>query len=316
MNDSQTTRNRRRLFELLDAAQSAGKRFRPLRDLPAALERQALPVFLKHDVHGVDLASLEHFAGEERDRDIFGTFFFLPPGHPQVGGRWQPDQWVATMQRLEQMGHEVGLHLDGFDLIARTGRPLRDAVGEIVQPLRDAGLTLSCANTHGNTATPTRDRDGYGVMFDLVEETARQPDYPRLANVPPELAETIRTHRCSAADLGFTHFGDLPLWTRTHGLVVTNYLSDNNVGRRGTAMIVVHPQTDQGYKLVDHQPPGSKRSLAAREIIAPREPMPAPAPQVGERHVPFHGPAMDAEWARLITRPCLMLLHPQYYLDA
>ncbi|MEE8585240.1 MAG: hypothetical protein V3T83_10360, partial [Acidobacteriota bacterium] len=258
---------RSRLFRLLEAARSKGARFARVSEVDGLVERGAPAIYLKHDVHALCLHSLTEFARRERGLGILGSYFFMAPDHPLTRPCYTFAQQARAMRLIRSMGHEIGLHIDPFFLMDCLRMPLPRLLKGVLARFRDEGLQLRVGNLHGNSGFRMLDRNGFETSFDLFREVGRQPDYPVLADLPEETARLIRSSRVSLHEHGFRHWADMPMWSARHGLVVTSYLSDNYLGRRGTLRILVHGDAVARYKLADRQPPHSLAPVAARRYV-------------------------------------------------
>ena len=72
------------LFQLLDDAMSAGARVVQVRQLDDMVVNRHAALVLKHDVHGLNLAGLLAFARAGANMGILGSYFFMPPDHPDT----------------------------------------------------------------------------------------------------------------------------------------------------------------------------------------------------------------------------------------
>lgn len=302
-----------RLFALLASMRQAGAAPRRLSEMDACVAEARAGLFLKHDVHGLDLDGLERFAERAAASGIFGSYFFMAPDHPLTAPHYDWPRQARSMRCLREMGHELGLHIDGYFLIDHLGEPLARLLASMLNRFEREGLTLTIGNMHGNSRHKHADLDGFGTMFDLFEELGRQPDYPALARVPEESAALIRANRVSIRDSGFTHWADMPMWSARYGFIVTNFVTDNQLGKRGTIETLVHEESINAYKLCDHQRPGSRTPAPARETIALTAPCTGPFPAAGSEHVNFDSEAIDQRLALMSPHPVLCLLHPEFY---
>jgi len=302
---------RRRLLELLEAAVDAGARPARIADVDRLVDEGRAGLFLKHDVHALDLRALQEFAATEADRGLVGSYFFMVPDHPLTARRYRWDEQAEAMRAVNALGHEVGLHVDPYFVVHWRERSLADVLAETLDRFRAADIEVTCGNIHGNSMFKGPDRDGYGTSFDLFEEVARQPDFPNLAALDEETACTIREQRVRLSDHGFARWADMPLYSRRHGFVVTNFLTDNRLGKHGTIEVFVQAEALGQYKLADHQPPGSRNPSAPRATV-PVKPVSSEIP-LGSRHHSFGAEALREDLAALARQPLLCLLHPEHY---
>ena len=299
------------LFDLFGRALAAGALFAPLTAVDGFVASRRGGIFLKHDVHDLDLDRLVVFAEREARLGIRSTYFFMTPNHPRTAKAYDFNSQVRSMLTIQKLGHQLGLHLDPYYQIHKLGVPLAEIVRHLCAIFAAHGITFPIGNTHGNSVHKRPDYDGYGTSFDLFDEIARQPDYPVLARLPVETADLIRANRTKLAVHGFTHWGDMPIWSAALGFVMTNFLTDNRFGKRGTYELLVRKQTLYAYRLSQRQPPGS-RNVGHGETIAVREVMPEAfllhkelAPEEEELGAFFDTPS--------VMMPLQILLHPEFY---
>ncbi len=302
------------LIEALMAGGAKAPSIEPVCAIDRALSERRAVWFLKHDVHAVPLQEIRKLAEAETARDLHATYFFLVPDHPASSEAYGTEELLETGRLLVDLGHEVGLHLDPYFLIEWRGQPLRDTIAGAAETFRSAGIPVRTANTHGNTAYRYTDRDGWGISFEVYEELARQPDFPALVGVDPVRRELIRRHRFRIRDLGFLWWGDVPLWSASHGYAVMPYVSDNPLGRRGTWDYTIFAETRGRYKLSDRQPPGARSAAEARDFVVCENGGSegfdeGPARFEVDPRSPAHTDAMR----RLASGPAQFLLHPQFY---
>jgi hypothetical protein len=175
------------------------------------------------------------------------------------------------------------------------------------------GVEFRIGNMHGNSAHKHPDRNGYGTSFDLFSEIARQPDYPDLSAVPEESAKIIRFNRISLAEHGFSHWGDMPVWSAKLGFVVTNFMTDNRMGRDETYELIVQSETLGAYQIAAKQPPGSRNRAEGKRV-------PLKDAHQGLIGGPVHGRFRlgEEELRQRLSQakgvlPLLLLLHPEFY---
>ncbi len=300
-----------RLFELLRAMVSAGARIAPIGAVDGHVDAGEAALFLKHDVHGLDLGKLLAFARREAAEGWFGSYLFMAPDHPLTGPHYGFSEQARCMHAIRDLGHEIGLHIDPYFLMHHWRLPLARVMERLVERFAGEGIRCTVANMHGNSRHKHADLDGRGTMFDLFDELRRQPDFPELARVPPESAAIIRAERVAARDYGFTHWADMPMWSARHGFVVTHFVTDNQLGKLGTVETLVQEDFWGAYKLCDRQTPGSRTSAAARALVRvhdePRE------TSVGVETLPWASPALAERLRCLARQPTLMLVHPEFY---
>ena len=247
------------LFDVLAHIRSSDIPIVPLTEVDRYIAARKPAVFLKHDVHDVDLGGLTAFARREVDAGIKGSYFFMVPGHPRTRGEYGFGAQASAMREIQELGHEVGIHIDPYFMVHERGASLAECLQEVIEAFSREGVECRIGNMHGNSKHKHKDLSGYGTSFDLFSELGRQSDFPTLSNVPDETARIIRSNRVSIADHGFTHWGDMPMWSARNGFVGMNFLTDNSVGKTGEMRVVLRPETSGSYYLAPSQPPGSVR---------------------------------------------------------
>jgi hypothetical protein len=128
------------------------------------------------------------------------------------------------------MGHPIGLHNAGFDLIERYG-DLRRGVDEARATFARHGLEIDLANTHGNS--------DYQTKFNL--ETVNF--FKELAR-PTQCSDAFwMAHygRYSIVELGFRLWADTALWTPKTGEFLLDYfVTDNSQALNAGRMRLSH----------------------------------------------------------------------------
>jgi hypothetical protein len=307
-----TTESGEALLDLLARWRKSGGRFAHLTAVDRHVDDRDAAIFLKHDVHDLDVDGLVAFAAREAELRIVGTYFFMPPEHPRTRKAYGFSDQIRAMKAVAASGHELGLHIDPYFLIAEENKSLDVILKDMLATFAQHGVTFRIGNMHGNSRHTHPDLDGYGTSFDLFDEVARQPDYPTLARVPAESAAIIRANRTSLVGLGFTHWADMPIWSAKHGFVATNFLTDNRFGKDGSYELILDAQTRGAYLLCEAQRPGSRNRIdgVTVEVSGAEKDFSAP---VHERIMLTDG-ALAARFgeARRIM-PLLVLLHPEFY---
>lgn len=304
---------REALLDLLERWGRSDADFAHLTAIDRHVSERKPGIFLKHDVHDLDLDRLVTFAGREEKLGIAGTYFFMPPDHPRTRKAYGFADQVRAMKAVQASGHELGLHIDPYFLIVEENRSLKDVLTGMLARFAEHGVTFKVGNMHGNSRHKHPDLDGYGTSFDLFDEVGRQQDYPDLSRVPAESAAIIRANRTSLAGLGFTHWADMPVWSAANGFVATNFLTDNRFGKDGTYELIVDEQTRGAYVVSKAQLPGS-RNRSGGETVAVREVQAGGfADPVHERITVMDGAlaARFGDASRIM--PLLVLLHPEFY---
>jgi len=336
---------RKRLFELFKIAQESGARFARLTEIDNLIESGHAGFFLKHDVHGLSLDALIEFAEQERAMNVTGTYFFMAPEHPHTSKHYTFKEQTAAMRRIKELGFDTGLHMDPFFLIQHYKQNLREILQEIMNRFEDESITFYCGNTHGNTAHRVLDKNGFDLSFALFEqltwqpdypelkdvprsfiwngfdlsfalfeELTRQPDYPELKDIPPGTATLIRSNRVKLSDCGLTHWGDGLLWSRQSGYIVTNFISDNFLGKKGGLNTFIHDEALWRYKLSDKQPPGPFTPSVIRRLI-PITSVPENVKlSEGARMIEFNSSETNSFFKAIACHPTQFLIHPQFYL--
>ncbi|NDV27499.1 hypothetical protein [Desulfovibrio sp. JC010] len=305
-----------RLFFLLEQLRDERAEFILSRSLDRKARGEASPfVLLRCDVHAVGPKELICFGRELAKRSLPAAFLFLAPDHPANLGRLSPQEQLTAMRELEGMGHETGVHLDPHYLISGQECSLEDILREMLSVFSANGIKPVTGSIHGNSRYKGLDENGFGTAFDFFAELGRQPDFPKLSNVHPELAESIRRNRISLESLNFDTWIDQPLWTRKNGFMVTNYISDNGLAKSGTLSVTLQPDSMKHLKLADHQPPGALTCTAARELVPLKGGGMLEPPFTGTRNLDFFSAGLDGLVKVLPSVPLLFLLHPQHYVE-
>lgn len=301
-----------RLFSLLTSILDSGGIFARIRDVDDFISNFQPAIFLKHDVHGVPLDGLLKFAKEEASIGVRGSYFFMAPNHPLTVNLFTEEEQLSVMRKVQQMGHEIGLHIDPYFLIEHLKIPLSEILHNTLNKWRENGIDVCCANMHGNSRYKGLDNNGYGTSFDLFSEIARQPDFPELENVSDELKCVILENKVHLKDFGLRVWGDMPMWSAENKYVVTNYLSDNFLGKGEIMRSIVHDNSLSRYNLCDYQPPGSRNIVSARESV-----------DIGDAKIDckqgvsdhdFYSESFSLLFQQLSTCPLQVLIHPQYYI--
>lgn len=205
--------------------------------------------------------------------------FLMMPRHPLNDHFYDSARTWEILREIQDLGHEVGLHADLFDLIATYG-DLYEGLKGSVDDLRARGLAIRSASVHGDTRKHIKAVGMQGN--DFFEEGYRRTKWN---GNPPKgqefYARHVRrySHRKIAEDCGLEYFTEMKFLH--NGLPLANeqmlYLSDN---RRAMEIRNI---------------PGRKDNLVCDKTfsITPE----------------FTAAAIEA----LKQRPFLTLLHPQWY---
>ena len=143
----------------------AGREVVPLREFA----RGAGDLALRHDVDS-RLDSALRLARLEHDRGLRATYFVL-----HTAPYWDDDDLVPRVRRLQELGHEVGLHNDLVTLERVHGRDARAALEEALARLREAGIDVVGAAAHGS---PWCHRLGYHNNYVFAGWDEPQPGFP------------------------------------------------------------------------------------------------------------------------------------------
>lgn len=299
------------LFNLFEKGVTRGVEFAPLTEIDRFVENRVAGMFLKHDVHDVELDRLIVFAEREAALDIRGTYFFMTPEHPRTRGTYNFADQIRAMKAVRDLGHELGLHIDPYYQMREQRLPLDEVLRGLRRNFDGHGIEVRIGNMHGNSVHKHPDLDGFGTSFDLFEELTRQRDFPGLARVPEQTAELIRANRVRLTDHGYDYWGDMPLWSARQGIVATNFLTDNRFGTHGTVEALVRPETTGAYYVSAHAVPGS-RNLAegGRSVPAHNAATASVAAPVSGHFAP-DAPEIEALFSQ--ATPLLMLVHPEFY---
>jgi hypothetical protein len=107
----------------------------------------------------------------------------------------------------------------------------------------------------------------------------------------------------------------MPIWSGESNFIVTNFITDNRVGKKSEIEFLVLPQTIGQYKLADSQPPGSYTPSKARQLIPLDDARSAKLElSPGISVLPFDSPEVTRAFRDLNNNPVLFLVHPQHYL--
>lgn len=300
------------LFALFEEALAGGSNFVPLTEADALVDARTAGIFLKHDVHDVELDHLVAFAEREANVGICGTYFFMTPDHPRTLPAYRFDDQIRAMKAVQELGHELGLHFDPYYQMDSGQQSLEKVFRGLHGIFDGHGIQFRIGNMHGNSTYKHPDLDGFGTSFDLFEELSRQRDFPGLSRVPPQSAELIRGNRVRLTDHGYTHWGDMPLWSAKHGMVATNFLTDNRYGADETFEILVRPETTEAYFVSPHAVPGSRNIAGAgqRLVTGGAEENNGIGDSLSGRFA-LSAPQLKSSLMR--APPFLILIHPEFY---
>ena len=120
---------------LLQELQSSGVRFETLHAPDQAAARAERLHFIKHDMHH-DLENTLLIAEAEHEIGVRSTFFMMHE-NPINRKYFQAASTWKGLRRIREMGHLIGLHVDGFLLIEQYGdlaRGIEQARKTFVEP--------------------------------------------------------------------------------------------------------------------------------------------------------------------------------------
>ncbi|HWA03019.1 MAG TPA: hypothetical protein VG819_05755 [Rhizomicrobium sp.] len=149
--------------QLIEGLGAAGAAFVPVDEFARRLEGEAGGFgLLKFDIHHSIRRALE--VGEILKRRNVPALFLTMHRHP-LSADWYdaPFAW-QSLRALQDMGHEVGLHLDPFHLVRAHG-DLDAGVSAALAELRGHGLSIRAATLHGDTAQHLRARSLFAFDF-------------------------------------------------------------------------------------------------------------------------------------------------------
>ncbi|AIF82019.1 hypothetical protein I862_07325 [endosymbiont of Acanthamoeba sp. UWC8] len=199
---------------LLGALKENGVEYKLFDKLPEAINYNKNYHFIKHDIHhllepALQIAKAEHSIG------VQATFFMMHehPLNQKIFNK--PETWKG-LQTIQDLGHEIALHIDGFILIEKYGC-IQKGLEKEWQLFKDNGINIRGGNCHGNTTY-----------------------YNKLKFEPMSFYKEIyRPHKCqdsfwnqfnskySLADLGFKFWADSSCWVEGNLYIPKIYISDN-----------------------------------------------------------------------------------------
>lgn len=122
---------------------------------------------IKHDIHH-DIKRTLRLAKLEAEQNIFGVYFMMPR-HDLNAAYYDLEFCWHALREIQAMGHEIGIHVDPFDLITKHA-DLYVGIEKSIDEFRANGLRISVGNLHGNTkflytnVTPFEMFAEYGVQ--------------------------------------------------------------------------------------------------------------------------------------------------------
>jgi len=200
---------------LLEALQSRGVRFETLHAPDPAKARADRLHFIKHDIHH-DLENTLKIAEAEHKIGVQSTFFMMHENPINRKYFHAPATW-ETLRRIQDMGHLIGLHVDGFLLIEQHG-DLARGIDQARKTFAEQGISFTVGNTHGNS--------GYQKKYDF-----EPMNFYKEVRRPTNCSEKrFMDHygKYSFRDLGFEVWGDTAIWTPQGGEWVLDYFVSDN----------------------------------------------------------------------------------------
>lgn len=102
-------------------------------------------VGMRHDCDNVIKPAVE-MAIWEAERDYRSTYYIL-----HTAPYWQDkDLLRSSLERIVELGHEVGIHNDAITVQLETGRAAVAVLADAVEELRGYGFTIRSTVAHGN----------------------------------------------------------------------------------------------------------------------------------------------------------------------
>ncbi len=208
-------------------------------------------IALRHDVdHTLDLAvELAHI---ESDAGLRASYYLL------TGHRYTADDlFVEKCLRIQELGHEIGLHNDAITRWVREDRPPLDSLGEFLARLRDAGLRIKGTATHGD---PECYEFGYLNSWLFAESKGDiggrfnaegLPSHDTAESIEARAELTVDGRRLALLDVSMS---DLDLGYEAHRVPVDRYFTDSGGSwrrspdpmreklRRGRTQVLMHPE--------------------------------------------------------------------------
>jgi hypothetical protein len=210
--------------ELLRELLARGVRFDTLEAPEPTQARAEKPHFIKHDIHH-DLENTLRVAEAEHDIGVCSTYFMMHENPINRKYFRAPATWVG-LRRIQEMGHLIGLHVDGFLLIEQYG-DLARGIDQVRKVFAGKGIVFKVGNTHGNS--------GYQKKYDF-EPMNFYKEVRRPTNCTEKL---FMDHygKYSFHDLGFEVWADTSIWTSGGGEWLVDYfVSDNATNIAAGAM--------------------------------------------------------------------------------
>lgn len=115
---------------------------------------------LRHDVDaGHALATAVRMAEWEADRGYRSTYYVL-----HTSPYWNAPDFISKLDRIVELGHELGIHSNALAEALRTGRDPDLILDEAIASLRDTGFKIRGVSGHGDPFC-NRDRAPGEITF-------------------------------------------------------------------------------------------------------------------------------------------------------
>jgi hypothetical protein len=182
---------------------------------------------LKFDIHGNIRRPLE--MAKILSRHSANGLFLMMPRHPLNEHFYdQPSTW-RILQEIQSLGHEVGIHIDPFNLVTTYGN-LYTGLDAALSDFRSKGIVVSCATLHGDSRAQIKERKLQAN--DFFHDGVRKSKWDgKLPKGEVHLAEHIHGYSFVrlANDFGITYFPEVNFLKDGHRLTKRpiTYLSDN-----------------------------------------------------------------------------------------
>ncbi|MFI5013595.1 MAG: hypothetical protein ACHQAY_14740 [Hyphomicrobiales bacterium] len=200
---------------LLEALRSRGVRFETLHAPDQATARTERLHFIKHDMHH-DLENTLLMAKAEHEIGVHSTFFMMHENPINRKYFHAPSTWDG-LRRIQDMGHLIGLHVDGFLLIEQYG-DLARGIDAARKTFAEQGISFKIGNTHGNSS--------YQKKYDFEPMNF----YKEVRRPSNSTEKRFMDHygRYSFHDLGFDVWADTAIWTPAGGEWLLDYFVSDN----------------------------------------------------------------------------------------
>lgn len=160
----------------------------------AAGEHDPLVIGLRHDVDNT-LEPCVQLAAWEAERGYRATFFIL-----HHAPYWQSPELQPTLERIVELGHEIGLHTNALAVALETGEDPAQILADAAGRLRDWGHDVSGVVGHGDPLC-------HAVKFvndELFIECAR-PEMGAADRLLSHAGRTVRLQPRPLAEFGFAY---------------------------------------------------------------------------------------------------------------